>query len=258
MENNIITTYSARNWFWRLLNAFLAIAIFAGLVLSATLIRQGNAVVPSRTITVSAEGKAHIAPDIATLVFAVVSQGTSAEAVQKSNTEKINLAVEYLKKQGVEAKDIQTSNYNLYPRYRYDEKSGESSIFGYELNQTVTAKIRNLENAGMIVGGLASAGVNQISSFNYGIEDPESPRNEARAEAFRLAHAKAGAMADQVGVSLARVITFSESFGGGYPMPYYYERAVMSMDGKGGDNAPSLEPGEEEVTVSVSVTYELR
>lgn len=258
MENNNIQQYSARHWFWILINSVLVIAILIGLVLSASLIRQSNAVIPSRTITVSAEGKAHIAPDIATLVFSVVSQGTTAEAVQTANTDKINLAIDYLKKQGVEAKDIQTSAYQLYPRYKYNQETSEQTIIGYELTQTVTVKIRALDKASVIVGGLATAGVNQISSFNYEVENPESPRDEARAEAFELAFAKARTMADQVGVRIARVVTFYESVGGGYPMPYY-ERAVMAQDGKGGAmNAPSLEPGQEEIVVSVSVTYEIR
>lgn len=256
MEN--IKTYSARHWFWILVNSVLVVAILVGLVLSASIIRQSNAVIPSRTITVSAEGKAHVAPDIATLVFSVVSQGVNAESVQKENTSKINLAIEYLKKQGVEAKDIQTSNYNLYPRYKYNQTTSEQTIIGYELNQTVTVKVRDLEGAGALVGGLASAGVNQISSFDYSIEDPEALYNQARAEAFNQAFIKARAMADQVGVRIARVVTFYESVGGGYPMPYYYARAEAAMDGKGGMNAPSLEPGQEEVSVNVSVTYEIR
>ncbi len=255
MENT--QKYSARHWFWILINSVLVVAILTGLVLSAVLVRQSNAVIPSRTITVSAEGKARIAPDIATLIFSVVSQANTAEAAQKANTDKINLAIDYLKGQGVKAEDIQTSNYNLYPRYSYNQETGISAIFGYELNQTVTVKIRELEKAGAIVGGLATAGVNQISSFNYGVEDPEAPQNTARAEAFDRAFAKARAMADQVGVRIARVVTFYESVGGGYPMPYYAERA-MAMDGKGGANAPSFEPGQEEIVVNVSVTYEIR
>ncbi len=256
MENNI-QSYSSKHWFWILLNAVLVIIILIGLVLAASLVRHANAVIPSRTITVSAEGQAHIAPDIATLDFAVVSQGTTAQAVQEANTAKINLAIDYLKQQGVEAKDIQTSNYNLYPRYRYNNETGESSIFGYEVTQTVSVKIRDLDKAGAIVGGLAGAGVNQISSFAYSIENPEAPRDAARAEAFDEALAKAQTMADQIGVRIARVVTFSESVGGGgYPMPYYYAREA-AMDSKGGA-APSLEPGQEEVIVSVSVTYEIR
>ncbi len=258
MENNNIQQYSARHWFWILINSVLVVAILIGLVLSASLIRQSNAVVPSRTITVSADGKAHIAPDIATLVFSVVSQNTTAEAAQKANTDKINLAIEYLKKQGVEAKDIQTSNYQLYPRYKYNSVTSEQTIIGYELTQTVTVKVRALDKAGEIVGGLASAGVNQISSFDYSVENSEALRDEARAEAFNLAFAKAKAMADQVGVRIARVVTFYETTGGGYPMPYYYARTEAAMDGKGGMNAPSLEPGQEEVVVNVSVTYEIR
>lgn len=256
MEN--IQTYSSRHWFWILINAVLVVAVFTGLVLSASIIRQSNAVVPSRVITVTADGTAHIAPDIATLVFSVLSQGATAEGVQKSNTDKINLAIDYLKKQGVVAKDIQTSNYQLYPRYKYNTNTSEQTIIGYELTQTVTVKVRDLAKAGEIVGGLATAGVNQISSFNYSIEDPEAPRNEARAEAFKLAFEKAKAMADQVGVRIARVVTFSESTGGGYPMPYYYERAMVAGAKDASMNAPTFEPGQEEVTVNVSVTYEIR
>jgi uncharacterized protein YggE len=255
MDN--IQTYSARHWFWLLINAVLVVAIFIGLVLGASIMRQSNAVIPSRTISVSAEGDAHIAPDLATLNFSVVSQGVTAEQVQKANTDKINLAVDYLKKQGVESKDIQTSQYQLYPRYRYDKDTSEQSISGYELTQTVTVKIRALDKAGAIVGGLSAAGVNQISSFAYSVEDPEASQNAARKEAFDKALTKARAMADQVGVKIARVVTFSESFNGGYPpIPYYYGRE-MAMDAKGG-SAPSLEPGQEEIVVSVTVTYEIR
>ncbi len=258
MENNI-QPYSAKHWFWLLLNGAMVVAIFLGLVLSASVIRTSNAVIPSRTITISAEGKAQVAPDLATLTFAVVSQGVTAEEVQKANTEKINKAVEYLKAQGVDVKDIQTANYNLYPRYRYDKDTSESSISGYELNQTVTVKIRDLAKAGTIVGGLSAAGVNQISSFAYSVEDPDAPRNEARQEAFNKAFAKAKAMADQIGVRIARVVTFSE-FAGGYEPPYFYDRYAVMAEGKGGEAAPapSLEPGQEEIVVNVSVTYEIQ
>jgi len=255
MEN--IQKYSSRHWFWILVNAVLVVGILTGLVLTASLVRQSNAVIPSRTITVSGEGKAHIAPDIATLVFSVVSQNTTAEGAQKNNTDKINAAIAYVKGKGVEAKDIQTSQYNLYPRYNYNSITGEQSIIGYELTQTVTIKLRALDQASDVVGGLATAGVNQISSFEYSIEDPESSRNAARAEAFAAAAAKADAMARQVGVHIARVVTFSESVGGGYPMPYYYGRDAMMSETKA-TNAPALEPGQEEVVVNVTVTYEIR
>jgi len=253
MEN---TRYSARSLFWVLVNAALAIVIVFGLFGIGSLIRHSNAVIPSRTVTVSGEGKTTVSPDLAMLTFAVVSQGTNPEVIQAANTEKINKAIEFVKSQGVAPADIKTTSYNLYPRYRYNQDRGESSISGYELNQTVTIKIRNLDNVSKIVGGLPAAGINQISSLQYTLENPELQRDAARSEAFKNAYEKARIMANQNGVRLARVISFSESTDGSVYPPIYYERAMSSMKDAGG--SPTLEPGSEEITIRVSVVYEIR
>ncbi len=240
--------------FWYLLNTVLVLVIIGGLFLIGAVMRASNAVVPSRTITVSGQGKVNISPDLATISFAVVSQGEKAEAVTKENTEKINRAIKFVKEQGVEEKDIKTTDYNLYPRYQWIEKTNENKIIGYELRQTVSVKMRDLEKVDEIVGGLTSVGINEIHSLTFTVEDPEAQKNQAREEAFSNARIKAAAMARSNGVRLARVINFSESGDGYPPIPIYYEKAV----GIGGDSAPDIQPGEQEVTVNVSVTYEIR
>ena len=245
----------AKSVFWVLLNSCLVLVLMFGLIGIGTMLRYANAIVPSRTITVVGEGKTSITPDLATLSFAVISQGTDPEAIQASNTEKINKAISFVKQQNIKAEDIKTTGYNLYPRYRYDQEKGESSISGYELSQTVTIKIRDLEKVSAIVGGLPATGINQISSLEYSIENPEEQRDRAREEAFANARAKARAMADANGVSLAGVVSFSESaIGGPIPPIYYAKEAVL---GRGGD-VPTIEPGSEEVKMEVSVTYEIR
>ena len=242
--------------FWVLLDIALGIFIIGATFGVGAILRASNAVAPSRTITVSGEGKISVAPDLATAGFSVVTQGTDPAAIQKENSEKINKTVAFLKSKGIEAKDITTTNYNLYPRYKYNQEDGQSGIIGYELNQTVTVKLRDLEKVGEIVGGLTSAGVNQISQLSFSIEDPEASKNRARLDAFNQARSKAEAMAAANGVRIARVINFSES-GGPYPIPYY-ERSYLA--GKGGDGAvaPDIQPGEQELNVQVTVTYEIK
>lgn len=249
----------SKNWFWVIINCLMAVAILLGLFSAKALWNYGKSVYPSRVISVSAEGKIVVAPDVATLSFSVVSEGADPEKLQNDNNEKINKALEFVKSEGVDAKDIKTSGYNLSPRYEYDEKTRRSFISGYTITQSIVLKIRDLTKAGRIIGGLPNRGINQINSLSFDIDDPDKFLNEAREEAFAKARAKAEAMAKQNRVRIRRVVSFNE-FGGGYPGPIpLYAEAF----GKGGDFgapvvAPSIEPGSQEVTVQVSVTYEIR
>lgn len=246
--------YSAKAMFWRLINAVLVLVMIFSLIGIGTLVRYSNAISPSRTITVTGEGKAEIAPDIAKYSFSVVTQGADPEKVQQANTEKMNKALAFVKENGVKETDIKTTGYNLYQRYAYDKESGNSKPDGYELTQTVMVKIRNLDQVGKLLNGLVRAGVNQVGSLEYSIENPDEQRAAAREEAFLKAYLKASQMAAQNGVSIVRVISFSE---GGYGSPVVYDRGY-SMIGKGGEMAPMMQPGVEETTVAVSVTYEIR
>lgn len=244
--------------FWYLINVLIGVFIIGSLFGVGAIIRSSNAVTPSRTITVSGEGKVNMKPDLATASFAVVSQGEKPELIAQENTEKINRAIAFLEEKGIEDKDIKTTDYNLYPRYKWDEKTNDNKIIGYEIRQTVSVKIRDIEKAGEIIGGLTSVGINEIHSLNFTVEDPIAQENEARLDAFTEAREKADAMARANGVIIARVINFSES-NGGYPIPYY----SRSFDlGKGGMTegavAPDIQPGEQEITITVSVTYEIR
>lgn len=241
--------------FWILINSCLVMVLLFSMIGVGTLLRYSNAIVPSRVITVTGEGKTSISPDLATVTFAVVSQGSKPEDIQKTNSDKINKAIAFVKSQGVKAEDIQTTGYNLSPRYSYDKETSESSISGYELSQTVTVKIRALEKAGEIVGGLTSNGINQIGSLAYSIENPEAQRARAREEAFANAREKATYMASANGVSLVRVISFTEQPNNIYPM-YYGAMEAKGMGG--GPVAPDLQPGTQDVNISVSVTYEIR
>lgn len=245
----------AKSTFWILINSCLVMLILVGLIGVGTIIRYSNAIVPSRVITVSGEGKTSIAPDLATITFSVVSQGTKPDDIAKANIEKINKATAFVKEQGVKAEDIQTAGYNLSPRYKYDKDSGESSISGYELSQSVTVKIRALDKAGAIVGGLTGVGINQIGGLTYSIEKPEAQRVRAREEAFANAREKAVQMADANGVRLVRVISFTEQPTGSYP-PIYY--GAMESKGMGGAPTPDFQAGSQDVTIDVSVTYEIR
>ena len=248
--------YSAKAMFWRLLNAVLVLAMVLALIGIGTMIRYGNAIVSARTITVSGEGKTQITPDIATYSFSVVTQGADPAKIQQQNAQKMNDAIAFVKNAGVKPVDIQSTGSNLYPRYSYSKDSGQQKIDGYEFTQTATIKIRDLLKVGTIMTGLVNAGVNQMGSLQYSIENPEMQRAVARQRAFNDAYAKARDMAAQNGVRITHVVTFSESMG--YGGPVFYDKAVMMSAGAPAPIMPTTEPGTQETTVTVSVTYEIR
>ncbi|MEK9154940.1 MAG: SIMPL domain-containing protein [Patescibacteria group bacterium] len=211
---------------------------------------------PIRTISVSGEGKVVVEPDIAKISFSVVSRGIDPERVAETNNKKMNATIDFVKSEGIDAKDIKTTRYDLHPTYEYDEKIQRSFISGYELNQSVLIKVRELPKVSKILGQLPSLGINQIDSISFDVDDPEKYLVEARNVAYDKAKEKAKSMAEKNGVKLGKIINFSE-YGGGVPVPYY------ESFGKGGDaspsvSVPSIEPGSREITVQASITYEIK
>lgn len=242
--------------FWSILTIFLII-ITVGAILCLPLInRYSSSLMPVRTINISAEGKVVAEPDIARFTFSVVSEGVSPELLQKDNTEKMNQAIGYVKSQGVDAKDIKTAEYNLAPRYEYDENKEKSFISGYTLTQTILVKVRDLSKVAKILGGLPEFGINQISSITFEVDDPDKYLADARQKAFEKAKEKAQQLANQNGVKLGKLISFYE-YGNPYPIDYRYIE-TKGLGGAGAPVIPSIEPGTQEITVQVSVNYEIR
>ncbi len=242
---------------WPLLNMAIMVAIILGLLSAWSLYKYQKSIFPSRTIYVSAEGKMVVKPDIAKVTVSVVTEGLAADTVTEQNVKKVNDAVAYIKSQGISENDIQTANYSLAPRYEYSEATRRSYISGYTATQSILITFRDFTKIGKVLGVLPGMGINQIGSLSFEVENPDTYLNEARKKAFANAHEKAENMAKQNDVDLGGIVTFSESPNVFYPRAY--ESAVM---GKGGDatssyTPPQIEPGTQEVTVSVSVTYEI-
>ncbi len=208
-----------------------------------------------KTITVNGDGKVTVTPDTAKISISVVTDGKTADEVQKRNTESMNKVIDYVKGLGVEAKDIKTTYYNLYPKYDY--VNGRQEAAGFSVSQSAEIKVRDLKKVGEIVTGTVARGANQVQGVDFFVDDPEKFKAEARKMAFDKAKVKAKEMAKLTGVRLGRVATFSESYNG--QPPIFYEKAYGIASGMGGGGGmPDVQAGSQEVTVSVSVIFEIR
>lgn len=220
------------------------------------------------TISVSGEGEVLAVPDVGQFSFSVKAEAEAdtATVAQEESGVAINNILAYLREQGIEDKDIKTQNYNLYPRYRYEQRicppnsycpAGERVADGFEVTQTVSVKVRETDNAGAVIAGVGERGATNISSLNFIIDDVEALQEEAREKAIADAREKAERLAKELGVDLKRVVSFSE--GGGYRPQYYKESAVMAMDASGGGfSGAELPVGEESTKVTVNITYEIK
>jgi uncharacterized protein len=208
-------------------------------------------------ITVSGEGKTSAAPDIASLSFGIQTgrQRTAGEAmtILKGGMDKVLAAV---RKEGIAAKDIRSEQFSLNPVY--DWSNGRQNLLGYEASQSLRVKVRNLDKVSTVLGAATAAGANQAGDVSFVIDDPEKARSVARAEAITQAKAKAERLAADLGMELGKIKNFNEN--GGYQPPIAYARgmAAANMDGAQEKQSVEMPAGEQDVNVTVSITYELR
>jgi len=226
----------------------------------------GQSVYPNRAFTVQAEGKAVVVPDVAQFSFGVLTQGGKDLAtLQETNTKSVNKIIEYLKSKKVDAKDITTQGYSLTPRYQYIQcfkaPCPPTSIVGYEINQSVSVKIRDFTLIGELLSGVVKNGANNVSQMSFTLDNPDSAQNEARAQALEKAKAKAQSIAKAGGFRVGQLLSIDESF---QPVsPYAYgmggSERMMTLDAaKSIASTPTIEPGSQEVKVQVYVRYAIR
>lgn len=205
------------------------------------------------TIEISGIGKALAIPDIATISLGLETEKTAVASAQAENTKKMNQLYDELKKNEIPKEDITTTQYSVYPKYEW---KNDSQIFkGYVVTQNVTVKIRNFEKIPNILELIGTLGLNQVNSLNFTVDNPETLQQEARVKAIKNAREKAEALAKEAGVKLGRIISFSEN--NDILNPELYRNYAMKDLSAGGGPAPQIEPGSQEISVQINLSYEI-
>lgn len=217
-------------------------------------------VLPNRTITASGDGRAEGSPDLLTVSLGVQTHDPRAQAALATNGAKAQALIARLKADGVVAKDIQTSQLQVNPDYAQPSPSVPPRITGYSVTDLVTAKLRKLDGAGVLIDdAVASAGNDaRVDSIAYSIDDDSALLAAARADAVRQAQARAKAMADAAGVGLGAVRTITDVTQPAV-MPAYLMGPQPAASGAAGASAPAtpLQPGSERLTVQVVVVFDI-
>ncbi len=234
----------------------------------------GEGIVPQNTISVSGEGDVYAKPDIATFSFAVdETSDTVADAQTKVDTT-VSKILSYLKSQDVADKDITTEDYSANPQYQNQSVAcpptplmsgnligniviscppSNPVIVGYEVSETISVKVEDLTKAGTVLAGVGTYGATDISSLSFSVSNQDDLNNQARQSAINQAKSKANTLANQLGVQLGRLVSFSES--GNTPYPIMYAKNV----GMAVASVPSAQipQGQSETTSNVTLVYEI-
>lgn len=240
----------------KILFVFIVIlSLFLIALIVSTAVDIQNKIKSENTIVISETGEVYVKPDLAVVSFSVVNEAKTVSDAMTKNTEKMNKVIEAVKNQGVEEKDLKTISFNIYPRYEYYEETGKRVLVGYEVRQELQIKIRDLTKIGTIIETATSAGANEIGNLVLTVDKEDEFKKEARAQAVEKAKAKALELASQLGIKLGKIINFSED----YYIPYFGQSELyMAEKGLGGGApAPNIETGENKISVSIVITYEI-
>ena len=228
------------------------------LVLALALSGCAAAAVQPKTLNVSGNGTVYLTPDIAYITVGVHTEDPDlASGVSKNNTQAQSL-VDALKKAGIAAKDIQTSNFSVYNNNNgqtIDKTTGQVISSGYySVDNTVTVTVRDLSHLGSILSTAVNSGANNINSISFDVADKTAAMEQARQKAMANASSLATELAKTANVQLGGIqnIPYSDNS----PQPYY------GMGGGGAASAPNasvpIQPGQTQISVTVSVTYALK
>jgi len=239
-----------------LLAITVACAVFAYTLFSH---KGGTQNLPS--FAVSGEGKESITPDIAQFTFTIITEkDEEISKIYQENSDTVTKVKKFLADNGIEDKDIQSTFYNLNPRYQYytctNGPCPAPEISGYSLNNGFLVKVRDLNKLNDLLSGVVKNGSNSVYGLAFTVDDPSELKNKAREKAFADAKKKAEDLAKSGGFSLGRLLSVEESLIGGGVNPYY-GGVAMGMGG-GGYGGPGIEAGSQEIIVQLVLRYEIK
>jgi uncharacterized protein YggE len=223
----------------------------------------GSNSIPSATIEVTGTGERVVKPDIADFSFTIEKEAGTVQAAQTAVDAIAAKALDFLKNKGVDEKDIQTTNYAIYPRYEYHASAtsictqfscppGDVRVLaGYDVSESFSVKVRNIADSGALLGGIGDLGITNVGGISFSVDKKDDLMAEARADAIAEARKNADALAKELGVTLVRVVSFRDA-GGSVPMPMYALDAAGSTK-----SVAQIATGETTISSSVVVTYEI-
>jgi len=198
---------------------------------------------------VTGEGSATAVPDTATISFGVTKQGATISDAQSLTNTAIASITDGLKAQGINPKDIKTTNYSVNPNY-----NNAQTIDGYTVTQNIDLKVESLDKVNKVLDTLTAHGANLIGQVSFGFSDAKEQdlENQARRDAVAKAKTKAESLASASGIHLGSIINVTENTSSSIP-------PIRPLMAKTEDTTAPTEvtPGTNTISLSVTLSYQI-
>ena len=271
LENNKKRLYKALIVLVIILSAYSAVLIYSEIRKDAAI---GEASEPA-TISFSGHGEVTAVPDIANISFTISKDDKTVSAAQADVASVEKNALTVLKNKGIADTDIKTTDASVYPKYEYNQttcpatppsggitvssavicRPGNQVLVGYTASESITVKVRQIDTAGDVMQALGTTGVSNLSGPNFSIDNKDAVNAQARQKAIDDAKTKAVELAKELGVSLGKITSFSES--GSMPT-VYAAKAMFATSSANSSDTASLPVGENTISSDVNITYEIK
>jgi uncharacterized protein YggE len=209
----------------------------------------------ARTIEVTGNGEAHVAPDVASLNLAIETHAATAQQSAGQNAALAQKVVDALNTKLQGKGKVWTGGYSLYPEYNEPRPNEKPLVTGYRAENSITVETGEIGMLGGLIDTAIDAGANRINFLNFTLRDESHARSQAIALAAEDAQTQADSLAKSLGVKLGPVVkatTETEA----RPMPVM-RMGAMAMSSSMGAPTP-VQPNEVAVPATVSITYQIQ
>ena len=170
-------------------------------------------------IWVNGVGTVVTEPDFTNLSLGVEARASTVTVARDQAAVAMTAIVAFLTSNGVAERDIRTQSFNISPQYTFRERledglrTNERVLTGYQVTNTLSVKVRDLDQTGAILDGVVKAGGDlvRVNGISFSVDDPSPLKVQARELAVQEAMKKAQELATLAGVGLGQLVFISET-----------------------------------------------
>lgn len=231
----------------------LAAGLVAGLSAAGPVQAQAA---PAASITMEGQGSVSVSPDMAVITARVVSTAKTADAALSENSAALSRIIAAVKKQEIEPRDIHTSGFGIFPRYKTASSSsgGQRAIVGYEVRNGIEVNVREIGSLSDLLTLVVNNGANSVDGIRFEVSDPDEKLDEARKKAVEDARHKAEVFAEAAGVDLGGIVSIAET-GTQMPRPVMMRAEAKALPGS---SPVPVETGEQTIGANVTIQWALK